>query len=380
MDAGTPADPRPLQGLRVAVTGRLASMTRERCRELILAAGGLPRAEVSARTGVLVVGMHGWPLMHDGRVTAKLRRAELLHASGAAIEIISEDAFLERVGLRPRREALRKQHTAASVCGLLGIEESVLRRWGQLGLVRPEGGMYDFQDLVSLRTLADLVRRGVSVAVIQRSLASLGSILPGSERPLAQLRIIAEGPDRLLAEVGESLLSPDGQLLMRFEGGGGERETLSLPAAAGARSVDRLLEGACGSAGGRAEELCRRAIDIDPTCAEAQFNLGNVLLESGRLEAALERFGQATALDPEMACAWYNLGYVQEELGMLEGARASLSRVLALEPAHADAHFNLAAVCAALGLEAEARRLWAAYLRLDGTSEWAAAARECLGG
>ena len=53
---------QPLSGARVAFTGKLASMTHPRAREAVRDAGGVPTVEVSRRTSLLVVGMHGWQL------------------------------------------------------------------------------------------------------------------------------------------------------------------------------------------------------------------------------------------------------------------------------------------------------------------------------
>src|SRR5690606_30950180 len=75
----------------------------------------------------------------------------------------------------------------------------------------------DFQDIVSLQTVASLVRRGVKPDDIQRSLTNLADILPGTERPLAQLQIVAAEPGELLAQVGEALIAPDGQQMLPFE-------------------------------------------------------------------------------------------------------------------------------------------------------------------
>src|SRR5690349_13270815 len=80
--------PGVLAGVRVALTGRMASMSRRECQGLIRERGGVPVDAVSERTGVLVVGMFGWPLLADGRVTDKLHKAERIQERGGRIEIL----------------------------------------------------------------------------------------------------------------------------------------------------------------------------------------------------------------------------------------------------------------------------------------------------
>src|SRR5262249_2893612 len=125
--------------------------------------------------------------------------------------------FLEMAGRNECQTSLRKTHPAAEVCKLLKISPEALRRWEQFGLVRSEAGSYDFQDLVSLRTLVELVNRGVKVSTLAKSLKGLASLLPGTERPLAQLKIVADTPRAILADLGECLIAPDGQLRINFE-------------------------------------------------------------------------------------------------------------------------------------------------------------------
>lgn len=95
-----------LKYVRVAFTGKLASMTRKEAFQIVSASGGEPCASVSRRTSMLVIGMEGWPLLPDGQISRKLHLAEKL----TRIRIISESAFLELVGLKERQEDLRKTY------------------------------------------------------------------------------------------------------------------------------------------------------------------------------------------------------------------------------------------------------------------------------
>jgi tetratricopeptide (TPR) repeat protein len=84
----------------------------------------------------------------------------------------------------------------------------------------------------------------------------------------------------------------------------------------------------------------------EPGNAKARFNLANVLHDRREQQAALILYRDAAALTPDFA----------------------------------DAHFNLALTCEQLGLVEEAQHHWRRYLDLDPAGEWAAIAREHLGG
>jgi hypothetical protein len=58
------------------------------------------------------------------------------------------------------------------------------------------------------------------------------SSLPGTDRPLSQLKIVIEQPRSLLAELGELIVAPDGQLLLRFDTGDGEKSARPVPLSA----------------------------------------------------------------------------------------------------------------------------------------------------
>jgi tetratricopeptide (TPR) repeat protein len=79
-----------------------------------------------------------------------------------------------------------------------------------------------------------------------------------------------------------------------------------------------------------------------------------------------------------MAAAWYNLADVEEEQGKIHDAVKSFREALQANPSYADAHFNLALCYEKLQRRTEARCHWEAYLKLDGSSQWARIARRHL--
>ncbi len=371
---------QPLRGARVAFTAKLA-MTRRAAEAAVVAAGGTPVTHVSRRTTVLVVGMQGWPLLPDGSVSSKLKRAEALNGGGAAIEIVSERRFRDLAGLEPPRLRPDKQYSPEQVCRLLDIAPQTLRRWELLSLVQSCAERYDYADIVSLQTIAELVNRGVKPEVISRSLGSLRAVLPGSDRPLSQLRIVMENRDTLLAEIGRVRMSCDGQLTLMFEDGAPQADppiTLSPQPTDAAAWFERGRQHEDQESFEQAEDAYRRAIAGDPALAEAYFNLGNVLRARGNPQAAAELYRTALAHQPALACAHYNLADILEEQGDLDQAIGHLRAALDIDPNYADAHYNLANCYEQAALATKARTHWAAYLALDPDSTWATVARQRL--
>lgn len=372
---------QPLSGARVAFTGKLASMTHPRAREAVRDAGGVPTVEVSRRTSLLVVGMHGWPILPDGTISRRLARAEQLNADGAETEIVCEAAFLERIGRSEPAASTRKTYPPEMISRLVGVKLESLRRWEQLGLIRSVDGHFDYQDLVSLRTIAELVDQGVRPETINKTLRRLQKVLPDMQRPLSQLHFVAQNAGTLLAEFDDIRITPDGQIMFDFAGRSiSEEPILRLPGSDA--DVNELL--AYGQACEELEryeeaaEAYRELIAASPRCPEGFHSLANVLRLLGRNEAAEEQYRIAVAQDADLAEAWYNLGDLQEEQGRIDDAIHSFGQALRADPQYADAHFNSAMCLEKCEQFDQADDHWRAYLRLDADSDWADVAKRHL--
>ena len=101
--------------------------------------------------------------------------------------------------------------------------------------------------------------------------------------------------------------------------------------------------------GKEALHALQKAAELLPDDAQAQNNLGIVLVDLGRLDDAMASYRRALALKPDYAEAHYNLGIVLADLGRLDGALASYRQALALKPDDAQAHSNLGNVLKDLG-------------------------------
>lgn len=370
-----------LRNASVAFTGKLGTMSRDEACRLVNAASGTVSAHLTRKTGALIVGMAGWPLLANGSVSQRLQRAEALNREGCAIQIISELRFLELTGLVERRAELEQTYSAADVCKLLNVDAATLKRWEQFSLIHGTAGYYDFQDLVSLQTIARLINDGVRPEVIAQSLHDLSAILPGTHRPLAQLKIVAEHSRSILADFGDFRLSPAGQICFSFDSAPAP-ESAVIDLQQETRSVEDWFElGQSHEEQERYDEATaayQKCFALSPRCPEACFNLGNVLRETGDHDGAEKSYRMAIAQEPSFAPAWYNLADVQEQRGKLLEAISSLQAALTIAPTYADAHFNLAVFLEKAGRVAEAQTHWRAYLELDPESQWSALAREHL--
>jgi predicted O-linked N-acetylglucosamine transferase (SPINDLY family) len=84
----------------------------------------------------------------------------------------------------------------------------------------------------------------------------------------------------------------------------------------------------------------RRAVQLDPRLAEAQFNLGFALEGLGRLDEALDAYRRTVAVAPQLAEAHNNLGNVLQKLKRHDEAVSAYQKALALRPEVAQYHMN----------------------------------------
>lgn len=93
----------------------------------------------------------------------------------------------------------------------------------------------------------------------------------------------------------------------------------------------------------------RKAIELDPTIAEAHFNLGNVLCELNDSAGALDAYRQAIALRSDFFEAYFNLADTLSGNGRLEEAAAMYRKAIEIQPHLGDVHNNLGTVLIELG-------------------------------
>ncbi|HYV37631.1 MAG TPA: tetratricopeptide repeat protein [Gemmataceae bacterium] len=377
------ADMEFLKDKQVAVTGRLASLTRTEAAELIQAHGGRCVPTVNRQTAYLIVGQDGWPLQKDGRLTSHLRKAQLLKRSGSPIEVLSEEDLLARIGSGLHHEEVQRLYSTAQLSRILKISGSSLRRWVKTGLLHPAKDLngishFDYDQVVSAKSLCKLIQAGVKPYTLRQSMRQLQTWLPGVEQPLLQLAVL-EGNGELLVRLEDGLAEPTGQRHFDFDESVAE-PTLSLPQPEA--TPDEWFGLGCDHEEGgdldKASEAFRQALLRGGPNSVICFNLANVLYRLGNKEQAVERYYQAVELDRSFAEAWNNLGIVLGEVGKHSDAIFAFERAISLSPGYADARYNLADLLDSIGDLAGAASQWQSYLAQDCQSKWAKYARERL--
>ncbi|MDP9171403.1 MAG: tetratricopeptide repeat protein [Acidobacteriota bacterium] len=281
-------------------------------------------------------------------------------------------------------------YARGDVLRMLHVTERQLRAWEKQGFVQASD-WFGFPDLLALKTLKKLREFDITPRRIQLALASLRERLKEFDRPLAQLRITAEGKRIAVHVSGQKMDSISGQLLFDFDSR--EIEKLrSFPKEApktvvvdSAREQQAevwfqrgLMLEETGAPVSEAAAAYRKAIEINPHASGALVNLGTIAFRMRKLKEAETFYSRAMAADPEYPLAHFNLGNLNDELGAVEEARKYYQAAIRLNPRYADAYFNLALLCERNNEILQAIGCWQNYLKLDSTSSWSKAARKQL--
>ncbi|MGO9244092.1 MAG: tetratricopeptide repeat protein [Verrucomicrobiia bacterium] len=119
------------------------------------------------------------------------------------------------------------------------------------------------------------------------------------------------------------------------------------------------------------ETWWRAPVKEFPDSELAHLNLGNVLLQAGRLQEAIAHYEQALRINPDLADTHNNLGTALGQTGKIEEAIAHYEQALQIDPDLADAHVNLGVALAKVGKPDDAIRHYQEALRLR--PDWAEA-------
>jgi len=111
--------------------------------------------------------------------------------------------------------------------------------------------------------------------------------------------------------------------------------------------------------------LWQHAIDVTSDNANAQYNLGAVLIEAGRRDEGIARFREALRIDPNYADVHIDLGNALNDRGAADEALAEFATVVRLRPDYADARVAFGSLLSARGRNAEAIAQFRSALRLN---------------
>lgn len=380
-----------LSGHRIAFLGKLGGFTRRELPVWVREQGAILVEPSDPSTDLVVIGADELPL-GDGEL---LKHDLEVRAASGNLEIISETELWQRLGQVESDLEIRRLYTPAMVAQLLHLPVQTIRRWHRRGLIQPVREVlrlpyFDFTEVATARRLAELVAGGMSAAAIERKLNDLARLVPGVQRPLAQLSVIVQGGELLLRQA-DGLMETGGQRRIDFE-------ALEQGAPASAQSnlsidgvENHVLEPITGHEliaeaqqledSGRLEdaaELYRAAMAADGPRAEWCFQLAELLYRLGDLTAARERYYMAIELDEDYLEARANLGCVLAECGQPDLAIAALEGTLSFHRQYPDVHYHLAKLFDEHGGAEQARHHWREFVELAPDSPWADEARARL--
>ncbi len=375
-----------LAGERIALVGKLASMSRSDAGEVIASHGGVLQSQPDDSTTLLVRGDDPALAGEVDELTETIRE----RLASGSVMLVDETQLWRRVGLLDEDIGVSRLYTPALLAEMVKVDTRTIHRWHRRGYLQPDCEVrklpyFDFSEVRVARRLAELVYAGVSLTSIDRQMAELTRMAPEVARPLADLAIAVE-EGRIYLRRGADLTEPSGQLLIDFEATGDESPPpeIANPSVADTPPTTEDLRNMAmdlADAGEpeRALALYRGVLLAGGAPAEDHFNVADLLYQLGDLDAARERYFMAIELDENYDEARMNLGCVLLELDEVETACEAFRGVLEQNPNLADAHYHLASTLERLGHPDQARDFWQSFLQLAPESPWAEEAQERLG-
>ena len=274
-------------------------------------------------------------------------------------------------------------YSRADLLRILHITPRQLANWERNGLVT-SAQSYTFADLLEIKKVRDLCAMSVRPNVIRQSLDAMRKQAAGVEKPLLEAGAWTTKKHRVAFRHDGKLLEPiAGQFLMDFS----EREKVvtSTPVVR-PEPTPRDNEVATWFARGIALEedtstqteaiaAYHRVLDLDPTHAAANINLGTLYYNRQDFGLAERHYRKAIEADARYALAYFDLGNVLDETGRVHEAVQTYKVAIQLAPTYADAHYNLALAYEKMREPRKALKHWQAYVKLDTSGPWSVHAR-----
>jgi tetratricopeptide (TPR) repeat protein len=207
--------------------------------------------------------------------------------------------------------------------------------------------LFSFQDLVVLRSVAELIRSGVALHKVRAAVTSLLDQLP-DDALLTGASLDASG-ESVVVSVDTTTWDPvTRQMVLDLDVEATTERIASVvdvsPSAAHERTATEwyvFADEIESSDPLAAEDAYRRSIQIDDTFADAHLNLGRLLHAAGKVREALDEYRVARMIDGEDAVTHYNIGVASQDLGDFADAVEAYERAIELAPRFADARYNL---------------------------------------
>ena len=310
-------------------------------------------------------------------INTTLQHAASLHADGDLKE--AEDLYRAVLGQQP------DQPDASHNLGVLAIEEGCTKKALPLFIAAiqsdPNRELFWFSYIDGLikdgnfeeaeRTLLDVKQAGASQAGVDSLERLLAQALSANEDSDHPMLASADGSEKDENEkrskrerLSHSISGPDKEqinnLLESYQSGrlaDTELVALSFTDEFPIHQFGWKMLGVVYDQMGRFDEALaatKQSLALEPSDAEAHYNLAGLLSRLGRLNEAVASYSQAIKLKPHFAEAHYNLASAFRELDRQQDAEASYRCAIASLPDYAEAHFNLAITLGELGRTSEA--------------------------
>lgn len=115
---------------------------------------------------------------------------------------------------------MMKEYPTNLVMSLTGATANQLKYWVRIQLISPEiksrRAFFSFKDIVTLRILVSLRKKGLSLQKVRLGIARLSETLPEDE-PLSRLVIYTDGEDMIVLEKGNFFSAITKQQYFRFD-------------------------------------------------------------------------------------------------------------------------------------------------------------------
>lgn len=266
---------------------------------------------------------------------------------------------------------------------MLDLSSGQIRAYARAGFLEPRRGSrgeyrFSFQDLVLLRAAKGLLAARIPARKVRRALGRLKRQLPRG-RPLSGVRISACG-ERILVRHDATIWDAEsGQAHFNFDVAELVAKVAPLAREAvreaeiSAKDLDAedwfmLAQDIEVVAPEEARDAYERVIELEPDHIDALVNLGRLLHETGKLEAAERRYRVVLRKQPRNATALFNLGVCLEDLQRHWEAMRAYREAIAADRACADAYYNLARLMERAGDPQGAMRHFDTYRRLTDKS------------
>jgi DNA-binding transcriptional MerR regulator len=115
---------------------------------------------------------------------------------------------------------MAKVYRTDLVMKLTGATANQLKYWARIRILDPEisgrRAFYSFKDIVKLRVLVSLRKKGLSLQKVRLGISRLSKVLPESD-PIARVLIYTDGVDMIVIEKGKYFSAITKQQYFQFD-------------------------------------------------------------------------------------------------------------------------------------------------------------------